>query len=139
MAKEGADARPSTILIVDDEERNRRLLEVFVRADGYRTVTADCGENGIALARSGRPDLILLDLMMPGLDGFDAARALNADPRTAAIPVVIVTSLDDAGARSRSATAGAAALIVKPVDRWQLSEVLRRLLQPRGDGGDARG
>lgn len=127
---------PVTVLIVDDEDRNRRLLEVFVRADGYAVLTAASGAEAIRLACAQRPDLVLLDLMMPGQDGFEVARALRADERTARIPVLIVTSLDDAAARSRAGAAGADELIVKPVDRWKLTDAMRRALERSGQKGE---
>ncbi|GIZ51576.1 response regulator [Noviherbaspirillum aridicola] len=128
---------PVTVLIVDDEDRNRRLLEVFVRADGYVALSAATGAEAIRIAATERPDLVLLDLMMPGQDGFDVARSLRADSRTAQIPVLIVSSLDDPASRSRASAAGAEELIVKPVDRWKLTEAMRRALDSR-QGKDRR-
>lgn len=127
---------PVTVLIVDDEDRNRRLLEVFIQAEGYAALCAASGEEGISMARAAQPDLVLLDLMMPGCDGFEVARTLRNDTATAAIPLLIVSSLDDAASRARVKAAGAEALIVKPVDRWALSEAMDRALQSRSN--DAR-
>jgi len=117
-----------TILIVDDEERNRKLLDVFVKADGYHTLAAAGGKEGIALAASELPDLILLDLMMPGMDGFEVVRWLKGNPSTCSIPVIIVSSLDDVAARQRMLASGAEEFINKPVDRWELSLRMSRLL-----------
>jgi len=117
-----------TILIIDDEERNRKLLDVFVKADGHNTLAAAGGKEGIALAASELPDLILLDLMMPGMDGFEVVRWLKGNPATSSIPVIIVSSLDDVAAHRRMLASGADEFINKPVDRWELSLRMSRLL-----------
>jgi CheY-like chemotaxis protein len=127
-------SRRSTILIVDDEERNRKLLEVFTQADGYQTLVAASGEAGLAIAIEQQPDMVLLDLMMPGMDGFEVARALKSNPRTQSIPVLIVSSLDDPASRNRMLASGADKLIVKPIDRWQLSRGIADLM--KGKSGE---
>ena len=119
------------ILIVDDEERNRRLLDVFAKADGYETVAAANGETALRLALSECPDLILLDLMMPGMDGFEVTRWLKANPLTNPIPIIIVTALEDVASHKRMLTSGAEEFINKPVDRWELSMRIAKHLQPR--------
>ncbi len=119
------------ILIVDDEERNRRLLDVFVKADGYATIDAANGETALRLALSENPDLILLDLMMPGMDGFEVTRWLKANPLTSAIPIIIVTALEDVASHRRMLASGADEFINKPVDRWELSMRIAKLLQCR--------
>lgn len=118
----------ATILIVDDEERNRRLLDVLLRTDGYQTLSASSGRDALVLAASAQPDLILLDLMMPGMDGFEVTHALRNDPVTAAIPIMIVSALDDVATQRRLLASGADEFIRKPVDRWELSLRLSRLL-----------
>ena len=133
MRHMGSNA-PVTVLIVDDEDRNRRLLEVFVRAEGYEPLIAAIGADALRIAADRHPDLVLLDLMMPGMDGFEVARALRADSRTADIPLLVVSSLDDAASRKRASAAGVAELIVKPVDRWQLADAMRKALQRSGVG-----
>lgn len=119
---------PAKILVIDDEESNRKLLEVLVQADGHLTIAAADGEVGIALAIAEKPDLILLDLMMPGLDGFEVVRRLKNNPATATMPIVVVTALYDIASRQRIATWGADGVIMKPVDRWVLSQRLSTLL-----------
>jgi len=122
-------ASAPTVLIVDDEERNRKLLDVFVKAEGYKTIAAAGGKAGMAMAASELPDLILLDLMMPDVDGFDVVRWLKGNPATRAIPVIIVSSLDDVAAHKRILVSGADEFINKPVDRWELSLRMSKLLQ----------
>lgn len=119
----------ATILIVDDEERNRKLLEVFMQAEGYRTISVGDGREAVALASRELPDLILLDMMMPGMDGFDVARALKGEPSLRRIPVIVVSSLDDIASRRRVLSAGADEVLNKPIDRWQLLQHVSRLLK----------
>lgn len=126
-------SEPATILIVDDEERNRKLLEVFMQAEGYRTLSVGNGRDAVAAATREQPDLILLDMMMPGMDGFDVARALKEEPALRSIPVIVVSSLDDAASRRRVISAGADDVIHKPVDRWELSQHVARLLKASGN------
>jgi len=123
---------PAKILIVDDEESNRKLLEILVQAEGHLALMAADGETGIALAQQQRPDVILLDLMMPGLDGFEVVRRLKGNPLTASVPVVVVSALYDVAARQRITASGVDAILVKPVDRWELSKHLSNLLPVPG-------
>jgi diguanylate cyclase (GGDEF)-like protein len=119
----------ATILIVDDEIQNRKLLEVLLRTEGYGTLTAANGEEALACAALQAPDLILLDVMMPGIDGNQTARSLKADPFTANIPIIMVTALDDRNARLASLAAGAEDFLSKPVDRAELTVRVRNLLR----------
>lgn len=122
--------QPAKILIIDDDESNRKLLEVLVQADGHSAISAADGEVGIALANAERPDVILLDLMMPGLDGFEVVRRLKKNTATASLPIIVVTALYDVASRQRIATWGADGVIMKPVDRWELSQRIAKLLAP---------
>lgn len=98
--RQGDPTKPvATVLIVDDEPQNVQLLvEVFEYA-GYATLAAGSGEEALTLARARRPDAMLLDLIMPGMDGFEALRRLRADPETRDLPVMVITAMhvDDAG------------------------------------------
>ncbi len=126
------------ILIVDDEERNRKLLEILMIADGHEVISAFNGQSGMHEAISNAPDLIILDVMMPGMDGFEVARSLKTNPLTQSIPIVVASSLDDNASRKRMMAIKIDAFLVKPIDRWELSrqvaEILgaRRNLQPSG-------
>lgn len=119
----------ANILIIDDEERNRRLFEVFVKADGHEVESAASGEAGLAMAAAKAPDVILLDLMMPGRDGFEVARALKANSVTQAIPIIVISSLDDIASHQRLVSSGIDDFIVKPIDRWELSQRIAKVLQ----------
>lgn len=122
---------PAKVLIVDDEERNRKLLRALVESEGYRTLEAASGREALALAGAEFPAVILLDLMMPGMDGFETAKRLKADASTQHIPIAIVTALDDPSARMRALASGAEEVLLKPVDRWELSARLRNLVKLR--------
>ncbi len=120
---------PARILIVDDEERERKLLEDLAKNDGYMTITAASGKEALALAVTEHPNLILLDLMMPGMDGFELTRWLKSNPATHTIPVILVTALDDVDVHQRMLGCGADEFINKPVDRWELSLRITKLLK----------
>jgi CheY-like chemotaxis protein len=121
---------PARILVVDDERQNRQLLEVLLAADGYLLDMAASAEEALAVVARQRPDLILLDVMMPGMDGYQVVARIKANPDTAHIPVVMLTALDDRNSRSHGLSAGAAAFLTKPVDRTALQETVTRLLRP---------
>ena len=121
--------KPARILVVDDEERNRRLLVAMLEVEGYSASEAADGAQALELARQNPPDMLLLDIMMPGMDGYDVARALKADAATKAIPVVMVTALDDRDSRLRGLEAGAEEFVTKPVDRNELRIRVRNLLR----------
>jgi diguanylate cyclase (GGDEF)-like protein len=118
-----------TVLIVDDEPQNRRLLEALLRPEGYDTLTAGSGEAALARVAVEAPDLILLDIMMPGMDGYEVATALKADPATSGIPIIMVSAQDDRSARLRGLDAGAEDFLTKPVDRGELWLRVRNLLR----------
>lgn len=121
--------RSTKVLIIDDEERNRKLLEVLVQADGHATLLAADGDAGVALAVSAQPDIVLLDLMMPGTDGFEVVQRLKRNPATQSLPIIVVTALDDVASRRRILASGADEFIGKPVDRWELSLRISKLLR----------
>jgi putative two-component system response regulator len=121
--------KTARILVVDDEERNRRLLVAMLEAEGYTGLEAADGAQALELARQSPPDLVLLDVMMPGMDGYDVARALKADAATKSIPVVMVTALNDRDSRLRGLEAGAEEFVTKPVDRDELRIRVRNLLR----------
>jgi two-component system cell cycle response regulator len=117
------------ILVVDDLEANRRLLEAKLTADYYDVITAKRGEEAVQLARREKPDLILMDVMMPGgIDGYEACRRLKALPETRHIPVVILTTLDDRDNKVRGLQAGAEEFLPKPIDDVQLMARVKSLI-----------
>jgi len=130
-----ADER-KTILVVDDAPENIRVLTA-VLGPGYRVKAATSGEKALAMcAADPLPDLVLLDVVMPGMDGWEACRRLKADPRTAGVPVIFVSGLTDAAERERGTSMGAADFIVKPLDP---ADALRRVAATIGGSGGSRG
>lgn len=116
---------PPVVLVVDDDSRNRKLVRDVLRRAGLGTLEAADGEEAIALARAHAPDLVLMDLRLPDLDGTEALRRLKADPATAPIPVVALTAV--AGARAALLEAGFAGYVEKPIDVLTLPAEVRRL------------
>ena len=119
----------ATILIVDDELPNRKLLETLLHPEGYRTRAVADGEHALASVARSPPDLILLDVMMPCMDGYQVARTLKADPATSNIPIVMITALIDRHARLEGLNAGVEEFLTKPVDRAELWLRVRNLLR----------
>jgi PAS domain S-box-containing protein len=127
-----SDAAPGggVVLVVDDDPAQRELMTRFLEREGFATRTAPDGRAGLELARALRPRVILLDVLMPGLDGWSVLSALKADSELAAIPVVMVTSV---GERGLAASLGAAEYVPKPV-RWErFREVMERFREASGD------
>ena len=123
-----------TILIVDDEAQNRRLLAVLLRPEGYRTESAASGAEALSAIAESAPDLILLDIMMPGIDGYQVAAILKSNPATANIPIIMVTAHGERGARLAGLSAGAEEFLTKPVDRTELWLRVRNLLRLKAFG-----
>jgi two-component system cell cycle response regulator len=117
------------ILVVDDVTVNVRLLEAKLASEYFNVITAFNGEKALELARAERPDLVLLDVMMPGMDGFEVCQRLKADPITAEIPVVMVTALSDIADRVKGLQAGADDFLTKPVNDVALFARVRSLVR----------
>ena len=117
------------ILIVDDLAPNLRLLETKLSAYYYDVVQAQSGKKALALAASGSPDLILLDALMPEMNGFEVCRALKSNPATWHIPVIMVTALEETSDRIRGLEAGADDFITKPIDDFNLMARVKSLLR----------
>jgi CheY-like chemotaxis protein len=120
--------RGARILIVDDERQNRTLLEVMLEPEGYVLETAENGTQALAIALERPPKLVLLDVMMPGMNGYVVTSRLKADPRTRDVPVILLSSLDDPSSKSHGLGAGADAFLSKPVSRAELVAVVRQQL-----------
>lgn len=124
-----APAAPgATVLAVDDLPQNLRLLDAVLSARGYRVLTAPSGEDALRMLAESLPDVVLLDVRMPGIDGYETCRRLRADPRTAFLPVVMVTA-SDAEQKVRATEAGADDFLTKPFDPAELLARVRSLVR----------
>jgi len=120
---------PTKILVVDDEPKNVKLLADILTAKGYAVVTASDGPGALARVESDEPDLMLLDVMMPGLTGYQVCERIRADPRTALLPIVLVTALDPHEERVKGIEAGADDFLAKPINQHELFARVRSLLR----------
>jgi signal transduction histidine kinase len=125
---------PARVLIVDDERQNRQLLELMLAPEGLYLQAASSGEEALAMVAQEPPDLILLDIMMPGMDGLQVAATIKDSVATKNIPIIIITALEDRDARMRGLRAGAEELLTKPVDRAELCVRVRNLLRLKAYG-----
>lgn len=117
------------ILIVDDSPTEAHVLRGILERNGFDVATAENGAEGIALARELRPDLVLMDVVMPGLNGFQATRQLSRDPQTSGIPVIIVTTKDQDTDRVWGLRQGARDFLTKPVSEKTLMEKISVVLE----------
>ncbi|MCB0176564.1 MAG: response regulator, partial [Anaerolineae bacterium] len=118
------ERKEQTILIIDDQPTNLRVMAEYLEMDGFELMVAQNGEDGLAIARAGQPDIILLDVMMPGIDGFETCRRLQQDDRTRDIPIIFMTALADVDHKVKGFEAGAVDYVTKPI---QQAEVLARI------------
>jgi len=118
------------VLIVDDNERNRRLARDVLRAAGLRTIEAASGGAGIALAAEQMPDVILLDLQLPDMDGTDVARDLQKDARAKQIPIVALSARPYVGDPERLLARGFVGYLEKPIDVGEFPKQVRRYCRP---------
>jgi two-component system cell cycle response regulator DivK len=113
------------VLIVEDNEKNMKLVRDVLQATGYRTLEATTGEEGVELALSQAPALVLMDVQLPGIDGVEALERLRQNERTASIPVLALTAQAMSGDRERFLEAGFDGYLAKPVDVSELIETVR--------------
>jgi CheY-like chemotaxis protein len=116
------------ILLVEDNPASRRLAQVLLKSKGHTVYEATTGEEAVELARTQRPDLILMDVQLPGLDGLAATRILKADPATKDIPVVVLTAYAMQGDRERALAAGCDGYISKPINTKEFTVAVSRYL-----------
>jgi diguanylate cyclase (GGDEF)-like protein/PAS domain S-box-containing protein len=126
--------KAAVILVVDDEMVNRRLMEALLTPEGYVVLCAASGEEALSMIARHAPDLILLDIMMPGMDGYEIATRLKASPATSNIPIIMLTALMDKRARLAGLSAGAEDFLTKPIDRAELWLRVRNLLRLKSFG-----
>ena len=117
------------ILLVEDQEDARRIIRDLLSANGYSLVEATTGEDGLKLAQSERPDLILMDIQLPGMDGYEVTRLIKADPALRRIPIIAVTSYALSGDDQKAAAAGCDGYVAKPFSPRILMARIRELLE----------
>jgi two-component system cell cycle response regulator DivK len=116
------------ILVVEDTEDNRQIMRDLLSSAGYDLVEAQDGAEGVAMAKSSRPDLILMDIQLPVLDGYEATRRIKADPALSHIPVIAVTSYALSGDEAKTRAAGCDGYVAKPFSPRQLLQKVREYL-----------
>jgi two-component system, cell cycle response regulator len=126
--------RIAQIMVVDDDPDTVSILARHLQREGYEAIEAISGAECIRLARERPVDVILLDLMMPGMDGFDVCRALKEHPKTAEIPIIMITARDDLDARAEGMRLGVSDFLAKPVFRRQLANRIRAQLEALAAG-----
>jgi len=119
----------SLILIIEDNDKNLKLVRDVLQVKGYETLEAGTAEDGLVLARERSPDLILMDIQLPGMNGIDALKVLRADPATAAIPAIAVTASVMQQDRKSITEAGFDAYLSKPLDLKEFLATVRRVLE----------
>jgi len=116
------------ILVVEDQADNLQILRDLLTSEGYQIVEAQDGEQGVRAAAAERPDLILMDIQLPLLDGYEATRRIKADPALRAIPIIVVTSYSLSGDEAKARAAGCDDFVPKPYSRRQLMAKIREYL-----------
>ena len=116
------------ILVIEDQEDNRRILRDLLTSASYEIIEAVTGEEGVTLAETQRPDLILMDIQLPGLDGYEATRRIKANPALRGIPIIAVTSYALSGDDVKAFQAGCDAYVTKPFSPRQLLTKIREYL-----------
>lgn len=125
----GDGALPATVLVVDDLDANARLLERLLEREGYRVIFAKNGHEALDRVRREHPDLILMDVIMPGMGGLETCQLLKSDPETRLVPVVLVTALQTSADRVRGLEVGADDFISRPLNTAELTARVRSLIR----------
>jgi twitching motility two-component system response regulator PilH len=118
----------AVVLIIDDSPTELHLFQNMLQKSGFETLVADSGEEGIRQAESSRPDCILMDVVMPGMNGFQATRKLTQDPRTSSIPVIMITTKDQETDKIWGMRQGAVEYIVKPIGQKELAAKINSVM-----------
>ena len=119
----------SVVLIVEDNDKNMKLARDVLQAKGYSTLEALTGEDGVRIAKEKRPDLVLMDIQLPGISGIDALKELRSDAQTETIPVAALTASVTPTDRSQISAAGFDAFLSKPINLKEFLETVKRLIE----------
>jgi len=129
MVEESSEKGEPSVLVVDDNQQNLELLLAYLEDVDCRTVAAADGEQALETVRTSPPDLILLDVMMPKMSGFEVCRRIKNDPKTADIPVIMVTALNELGDIERAISSGTDDFLSKPINKWELVTRVKTMLK----------
>ena len=121
-----------TVLITEDNPKNRKVFKDILRVHGYKSIEAVDGEEGYKMAKEHKPDLILMDVQLPGADGYEITRRLKSEDDTKDIPIIIVTSFAMAGEENEARAAGCNDYISKPINIHQFVETIKKYLPDQG-------
>ncbi|OPX64103.1 MULTISPECIES: response regulator [unclassified Methanoregula] len=119
----------TTVLVIEDNEKNRYLMSFILRGAGYTVIEAVTGEEGVRTALRDHPDLILMDIQLPGIDGYETTRQIRASPGGATIPVIALTSYAMTGDRERALAAGCTGYIEKPINPDTILDEIRKFVR----------
>jgi CheY-like chemotaxis protein len=129
-------ARAANILVVDDDASTRTLLDLILSSGGYEITLLNDGREALGYLKTNTPNLIVIDVSMPVLDGIEVCARIKKLPRFAKVPVVVLTSMNDAQTRVRAIEAGASQIIYKPLTGKNFLQTVQVLLEPQQDGRD---
>lgn len=131
MSADDINLSGSRVLIADDNEQNRELLDAYLADEDYEILMANDGQQTMEVVDAQQPDLILLDIMMPRMSGYEVCEQLKADPEKRSIPVLMVTALNEMGDIEKAVNAGCDDFLTKPVNQLELKTRVRSLLRVR--------
>jgi len=129
MSKTEKKNVPAMVLIVDDNQQNLELLQAYLDDMDCKTVTASNGAEALEIVKKRPPDLILLDVMMPKMSGFEVCRRIKNNPKTTDIPIIMVTALTELGDIERGLDSGTDDFLSKPVNKWELTTRVKTMLK----------
>ena len=129
LKKAEETSKTATILVVDDNEQNLELLQAYLEDVHCRTIPARDGITALEIIKKSLPDLILLDVMMPKMSGFEVCRRIKSNPATKALPVIMVTALNELGDIERAIESGTDDFLSKPVNKWELITRVKTMLK----------
>jgi len=129
MSEQRDEKATPTVLVVDDNQQNLELLLAYLEDVDCKTLSANDGMQALNIVKETPPDLILLDVMMPRMSGFEVCRRIKTDPKTTDIPVIMVTALNELGDIERAISSGTDDFLSKPINKWELLTRVRTMLR----------
>ncbi len=129
MVEDNSDKGEPRVLVVDDNQQNLELLLAYLEDVDCKTLSANDGAQALEVVKTSSPDLILLDVMMPKMSGFEVCRRIKNDPKTTDIPVIMVTALNELGDIERAINSGTDDFLSKPINKWELVTRVKTMLK----------